>query len=317
MADVRIWRSLLFIPANNWKMLNKAASEIEDGVIIDLEDACPVAERETGRIFARDMTPILKKRGVDVLVRVNSLISGATEDDLKAVATEGLDGIMLPKAETKEDIIQLSEMLAEIEQEKGIKNGIAILPLVESPKGVINSYDIGTASDRVAGLGFGAGDYMRELGEGFTIAKMTPDEYFPVLLYARSAIATAACAIGITAIDTPYFGLLIDTEGLERETSKAKLLGFKGKMVTHPRHVETVNRVFSPSQGDVEFSQMMIDAYKEAETQGKGAAVLDGKMIDIAMYRMGMDMISRAKGIAEKAEVRASMDDDMMWVPGR
>jgi citrate lyase subunit beta/citryl-CoA lyase len=317
MADIRIWRSLLFIPANSWKMLNKAATEMEDGVIIDLEDACPVAERETGRIFARDITPILKTKEINVLVRVNSLPTGATVDDLRIVVTEGLDGIMLPKSESKEDILTLAELLDREEERKGIKYRIKILPLIESPKGVINAYEIGTASERVAALGFGAGDFTRELGEGFTIAKMTPDDYFPVLLHARSTIATAACAIGILAIDTPYFGLLIDIEGLERETSKAKLLGFKGKMLTHPRHVETVNRVFSPSPEDIEFSQRLVDAYKEAEAQGKGSAVLDGRMIDIAMYKMGIDMISKADGIANKLKLRATTDSDSIWIPGR
>jgi len=317
MNEVKVWRSLLFIPANNWKMLNKAATELEDGVLIDLEDACPMAERETGRVFARDITPILKSNGVDVLVRVNSLETGATADDLKIVVTDQLDGIMLPKSETREDILQISALLDEIEKEKGIDKKIPVVPLIESPKGVINAYDIGTASDRVVALGFGAGDFMRELGEGFTIAKMTPDEYFPVLLYARSTIATVACAIGIMAVDTPYFGLLIDTEGLEREASKAKLLGFKGKMVTHPRHVENVNKVFSPSEEDIAFSQKMVNAYKEAESRGKGAAVLDGKMIDIAMYRMGLDVMGKAERIKQKIKARQETVGDSMWIPGR
>lgn len=317
MTQIRIWRSLLFIPANSWKMLIKAATEMEDGVIIDLEDACPVAERETGRIFARDITPVLRAKGVDVLVRVNSLSTGVTTDDLSIVVTQGLDGVMLPKAESKEDILQLVELLEKEEREKEIKNMISILPLLESPKGIINAYEIGKASDRVAALGFGAGDFMRELGQGFTIATMTPDEYFPVLLHARSSIATAACAIGIPAIDTPYFGLLIDIEGLEREASKAKLLGFKGKMVIHPRHVETANKVFSPTRGDLEFSRKMVDAYKEVEAQGKGAAVLDGKMIDVAMYKMGVDMIAMAKGITDKFKLKGKTDSDLIWIPGR
>jgi len=304
MADVNVWRSLLFIPANSWKMLNKAASEMEDGVLIDLEDACPVAERETGRIFARDIAPVLKAKGVDVLVRVNSLPTGVTADDIKVVATEGIDGIMLPKSESKEDIIEVAKILDKEEEAKGIKKKIAILPLVESPKGVINAYEIGKASDRVAGLGFGAGDFMRELGEGFTITKMSPDEYFPILSYPRSAVSIAACALGVPAIDTPFFGLLIDNEGLERETRKAKSLGFKGKMITHPRHVEVVNRVFSPSEDDLTYSKRMVSAYQQAKAEGKGSAVLDGKMIDYAMHEMGMDMIAKAETIAEKVKLR-------------
>jgi citrate lyase subunit beta / citryl-CoA lyase len=304
MPNVRIWRSLLFIPANNWKMLNKATTEMEDGVLMDLEDACPVAERETGRIFSRDIAPLLKKKGIDILVRVNSLQTGVTAEDLKIVVTEDLDGIMLPKAESRENILEVAELLSQQEREKKLNRKIVIIPLLESPKGILNAYQIGSASDRVAALGFGAGDYMRELGEGFTIATMTPDEYWPVLLYPRAVIANTACALGIPALDTPFFGLLIDTEGLEREASRAKLLGFKGKLLTHPRHVETVNRVFSPSPEDVALSRKMVEGYKKAAAQGKGAAVMDGKMIDYAMYQMGMEMIGKAEGIAAKTKLR-------------
>jgi len=304
MAEVRVWRSLLFIPANNWKMLNKAATEMEDGVLIDLEDACPVAERETGRIFARDIMPVLKARGIDALVRVNSLPTGATADDLKIVVNEHLDGIMLPKSESSEDILKVAELLEKEEKEKKLGQKIAILPLLESPRGILNAYPIAAASDRVAGLGFGAGDYMREIGEGFTVAKLSPDEYFPILYYPRSVISVTANALHLPAIDTPFFGLLIDTDALERETAKVKLLGFKGKMIIHPRHVETVNRVFSPSAEDLEFSRRMVTAYQEAAARGKGSAVLDGRMIDYAMFLMGNDMIAKAEGIARKAALR-------------
>jgi citrate lyase subunit beta/citryl-CoA lyase len=208
-------------------------------------------------------------------------------------------------------------LLEREERVKGLIQRVSILPLIESPKGVMNAYEIGKASERVAALGFGAGDFLRELGEGFTIAKMSPEEYFPILLYARSSIATAACALGIAAIDTPFFGLLIDTTGLELEAFKAKLLGFKGKMLTHPRHVPTVNRVFSPSSEDVQLSRRMIAAYKEAEELGRGSAILDGKMIDMAMYKMGMDVISKAGEIEKKDRERAEMGDFLMWLPTR
>jgi len=307
MSNGRIWRSLLFIPANSWRMLNKAAVEQEDGVIIDLEDACPVGERETGRIFARDIVPILKNNGVDVLVRVNSLASGVTEEDLAIVVTEGLDGIMLPKSEAGEDIRKLDDMLTREEKKKGIKNPIAILPLLESPKGILNAHEIGSASKRVAGLAFGAGDYMSSLGEGFTIAKLTPDEYFPILSYPRSVISIVATTLGIPPIDTPYFGLLIDVEGLERETSRVKLMGFKGKLLTHPRHVGPVNKMFSPSDQDVEYGRKVVEAYESAAAGGRGTAVMDGKMIDFAMHRMGKDLLAKAEAIRKKAELKAKV----------
>jgi citrate lyase subunit beta/citryl-CoA lyase len=291
-------------------MIMRATTEMQDAIILDLEDAVPIAEKETGRVFARDGIPILKAKGIDVFVRVNSLGTGLTEKDLGYVVVEGLDGIMLPKSETKEQIVKLDRFLKKEEVKKGMKPGsISILPLLESPRGVLNASDIATGSKRVVALGFGAGDFLRELGEGFAIARLSPDEYFPMILYARSRISIAARVAGVPAIDTPFFGLLIDTEGLERESSKAKLLGFKGKMLIHPRHVQPVNQVFSPSKEDIEFSKRMIDAYKEAEAKGLGAASFGGRMIDYAMVSMGEDLLSKAEAIAEKEKRRAEQND--------
>jgi len=308
MYDAKPWRSLLFMPANNWKMLNKAAAEREDGVLIDLEDACPVADRETGRVFARDIAPVLKERAVDVLVRINSMQSGVAEDDLDIVVTDALDGVMLPKSETADDVISLDELLTKREKEVGLAKKKIILPLIESPKGVVHAYEIASASNRVVALGFGAGDFMREMGEGFAVTQLTADEYFPYVAYARSAISVAAAARGIAAIDTPFFGLLIDLEGLEREARKAKLMGFKGKMLTHPRHIDVVNRVFSPSDEEVAVGRRVLDAYEQSTAAGKGAVVLDGRMIDNAMLRMATDVIARAETIAEREKTRVGTD---------
>ena len=296
-----VWRSMLFIPANSWRMIMRATGEMQDAIILDLEDAVPIAEKETARVFARDGIPILKSKGIDVFVRVNSLGTGMTEEDLKYVAGKGLDGIMLPKSEKKEEIAKLDRLLGKEEEKKKLKpNSISIMPLLESPQGVLNAMEISKESKRIVALGFGAGDFLRELGEGFAIARLSPDEYFPMILYARSRISIAARVANVPAIDTPFFGLLIDTEGLIRESSRVKLLGFKGKMLIHPRHIEPVNEVFSPSKEDVEFSKQMITAYKEAAAKGLGAASFGGRMIDFAMVSMGEDILARAEAIAEK-----------------
>ncbi len=296
---------MLFIPANSWRMIMRATGEMQDAVILDLEDAVPVGEKETARVFARDGIPILRSKGIDVFVRVNSLATGLTAEDLKYVVVKGLDGVMLPKSESKEEIIELDQILKGEEAKKRLKpDTISIMPLLESPRGVLNASEVATASERVVALGFGAGDFLREFGEGFAIARLSPDEYFPMILYARSRVSIAARVAGVPAIDTPFFGLLIDTEGLIRESSRAKLLGFKGKMLIHPRHIEPVNRVFSPSQEDIEFSKQMINAYKEAEAKGLGAASYGGRMIDYAMVSMGQDLLARAEAIAEKEKKR-------------
>jgi len=298
---------MLFVPANNWRMISRASREREDAVILDLEDAVPPAEKETGRIFGRDSLPIFKSKDIITFVRINSLGTGFTADDLKYFVRKDLDGVMLPKTESKEDILQLETMLEVEEQNNGIPSGsTSIIPLLESPKGVSNANEIAVASARVMALSFGAGDFMRELGGGFATTQLSPEEYFPMLLYARSQISIAAKCADIFAIDTPFFGLLLDMDGLKTETEKARLLGFNGKMIIHPRQVNTVNEVFSPSPEDIEYAKNIINAYKEAEAQGLGAASFGGRMIDYAMFAMGEALLAKAEAIAEKEKKRGT-----------
>ena len=113
-----VWRSMLFIPANSWRMIMRATTEMQDAIILDLEDAVPVAEKETARVFARDGVPILKSKGIDVFVRVNSLATGLTPEDLKYVVVKGLDGVMLPKSEREEDIVKVDRLIKKEEMRK-------------------------------------------------------------------------------------------------------------------------------------------------------------------------------------------------------
>jgi len=297
----KILRSMLYVPANSWRMITNATSEGADAVILDLEDGCPMAEKETGRIFARDAIAMFNGLLVEVVVRVNSLETGLTEIDLSYVVAHGLDAIMLAKTESKEDILTVDKLLEKEEQEKGIKEGsIALIALIETPKGIMNLSEIVKASDRIIAVAFGAGDYSREMGAGMGVTKLSPEEYFPMILYARSRIAIAAKAAGIQAIDTPFFGLVIDLEGLVEESEKVKVLGFSGKQLTHPRHVELVNEVFSPAREDVDFAKSVVKAYEEARAKGLGATTIGGKMIDYGSFKRAEALLSFAEAIEEK-----------------
>ena len=212
---------------------------------------------------------------------------------------------MLPKTETKDDITGLDQLLEEEERKKGLElNSIEIIALVESPMGVENISSIASASPRLVAVAFGAGDFLREMGVGFAITRLSAAEYFPAILYARSRISGAAKMAGIEAIDTPFFGLLIDIEGLTKESEGVKLLGFTGKQITHPRHIDPVNRVFAPSEEDVAYAKSIVAAYEEAKARGAGAASYGGRMIDYAVYKMGMDISSKAEAIAKRAAIR-------------
>ena len=297
----RILRSMLYVPANSWRMINNAPGEGADAVILDLEDGCPMPEKETARVFARDSIPMLKEHGLDVFVRVNSLETGLTGTDLSYVVVKGIDGIMLAKTESGEAVNEVERLLTEEEQKKTLVPGsVAIMALIETPRGIMNIREIIEASKRVVAVGFGAGDYSREMGAGMGVSKLTPEEYFPMVLYARSAMAVAARAAGIQAIDTPFFGLIIDLEGLARESEKAKLLGFSGKQVTHPRHVGVVNQVFAPAAGDVDFAKRVVAAYEEARTKGLGATTVGGRMIDYGSFRRAESLLAFSRAIEER-----------------
>jgi citrate lyase subunit beta/citryl-CoA lyase len=291
---------MLFVPANSWRMITTAATEGGDAVILDLEDACPIAEKETGRIFARDSIPMLKEKGIDVYVRVNSFDTGLTEKDIDYGVVKGLDGIMLPKAESKEDIYRLDQLLNVEEEKKGLSlNSVVILPLLESPKGISAVSEIISGSQRVIGVSFGAGDYSREIGAGMGVTSLSPEDYFLMASHPRSCIALAARAAGIFAIDAPFFGLVIDLDGLFREARKVKLMGFTGKLLVHPRHVDPVNQVFSPSKEEIDFARRVIKAYEEAKAKGLGATSLGGRMIDYGSYRRALNLLSIAEKISE------------------
>lgn len=296
-----ILRTMLFVPANSWKMIISAATEGEDAVILDLEDACPVGEKETGRILARDGVPILKRGNVDVFVRVNSFDTGLTEEDLSYVVAKGLDGVMLPKVESKEDISKLDQLLREEEGKKEIElNSIAIFPLLETPKGILAISEIISANQRVIGVSFGAGDYSREIGAGMGVTRLSPEENFLMAFHPRCSIALAARAAGILAIDSPFFGSAIDIEGLKEESQKVKLLGFTGKLLTHPRHINPINQVFSPSEEDINFAKQVIKAYEEAKARGAGATSLGGRMVDYGSYKRAVNLLSIAERMAER-----------------
>jgi citrate lyase subunit beta/citryl-CoA lyase len=297
----RVLRSLLFVPANSWRMIETALGEGEDAVILDIEDGCPLDEKETGRIFARDAIPRIRKKKIEVFVRVNSLETGMTKEDIEYVVQEELTGIMLPKTEEAEDILAVESLLSETEKKRGISSGkVAILPLIETPRGVLNVNEIIRASSRVIGISFGAGDYSREIGAGMGVTSLSKDEYWLMAYHPRSVISLAARAAGVLAIDAPYFGLIIDVEGLREETKKIKLMGFTGKLLTHPRHIEPVNQVFTPSEDEVTFARKVIEVYEEARDRGLGATSIGGRMIDYGSYKRALSVIAIAERIAEK-----------------
>ncbi len=292
-----ILRSMLYVPGNNVKLINKALSLSMDAVILDLEDAVPMQAKEEARNNIKEYLGHFKNAGLSVFVRINSFGTGLTDDDLRVVVHEGLDGIILAKAETDEEIDGVDAMLKEHETRSGLEIGrVKIAPLIESARGVMNVYAIAKSNSRIEVIAFGAGDYLRDLGLDITSVSQDQGE----LLYARSQIVNSCKAVGITPIDTPYLLSLKDTERFMNEVVIAHKLGFSGKQCIHPDQIAPVNQAFSPSEEKVAYSLRLVAAFDEAEKQGSGAVSFEGKMIDRMSYAQAKQLLAREKEISDR-----------------
>ena len=297
-----VLRSPLFVPGNNTRMIAKAATLAPDAIVFDLEDAVPLADKDTARVMIRDnMKPIKSSTGAYSFVRINGLTTGLTAEDLKFIAVEGLDGVLLPKAGARSDILELDSLLKAREKEEGLEIGsIKIIPLLETAKGVINAYEIASASPRLVAVGFGGGDYCLDMG--ISISVLSPEQ--TEFLYARSQTVIAGRAAGVQALDSAYFGLLTDMDRFIWEATMAYRLGFKGKFLIHPTQIDAANKVFSPSPEETEYSRRVVAAFEEAQAKGRGAVSLEGKMIDYMNYQQAKDIVNLVKFIAGREKKR-------------
>lgn len=268
-----------------------------DVIILDLEDAVPMADKETARLLVRDSIGDLSVKGFDLFVRVNALTTELIDRDLQMVIQKGLVGIVLPKVERSDDVLKISNMIDQEEKRKGIEPGsLALLPILETATGVLNAHEIARASRRIVAIAFGAVDFARDTGIVLSREGLE-------LLYARSHMVIAAKAAGVQAVDTPWIDIA-DKDGLVQDASRARQLGFRGKFLIHPSQIEPVNRIFSPSQAEVEYAEKVTKAFQSGQAQGMGALCLEGRMIDTASVRQAEELLFLNEAIAEREELR-------------
>ncbi len=293
-----ILRSLLFVPANSWRMIKRSVKEKTDAIILDLEDSVPIGEKETARWFIKDFLEDLRGKPVDqsIFVRVNSVGTGLLSDDLEFIVQRGLDGVVLPKTESSEDIKRTVRIIEDLEANRGIDKRIFLIPLIESARGIANLKEISASNGRVIAISFGAADFLRDLGKSYV--ELSDNQY--ELLYPRSIISITARANDQLAIDTPFLGLIIDKDGLKREAEAASKLGFKGKFAVHPSHIEIINKVFTPTEKEVEEAKGIIKAYEEAVSKGLGATTYAGRMIDEVHYKQAKKTLELINQIKKK-----------------
>ena len=280
-------RNPIFVPGNRRSMLEKATGFATDAVVADLEDSVPMAEKPAARVLVADMIPALAKSGQRVIVRVNSLDTGLTEDDIAAVAQPDVFAISVGKITSPEDIKEYSRLLDAAEAKAGLPAGQTLLiPWIETAAGVLHAYDIAQASDRVVAITFGAEDYTRDVG----IRRTASGEE---VLFPRSLVALAAHAAGVTPLDTPYVNFR-DPEGLESDIAEAARLGYKGKFAIHPAQLEPIRRLFGPQPDEIEYAHRVMAAWDAASADGRGSLDLDGAMVDVPVVERARNTLAEA-----------------------
>ena len=298
----------LFIPGNRPEMLAKASRYDASAFVPDFEDSVPTAAKDDAVDATAHATPELVATGKPIIPRVNGLATGRTPDELESVVGTGIVGISIGKVSSAEDVRQVSAMIDTIEKTKGVKRGATlILPWIETAAAVVNAYDICSANPRVGWVAFGAEDYAADMGIMREVDADSPqhvrsDEYGESsLLYARSAVAVAARAAGVEALDTPYVKFR-DSDGLMAEAGLARRLGYTGKFAIHPAQIGTIRSVWMPSDAEIARAQHVIDAASSASAEGRGAISLDGEMIDAPV-------VARARNILADAGLTQSHSD--------
>jgi citrate lyase beta subunit len=285
-------RSMLFVPASRWPMIQKAAASAADVVCIDLEDSVAVDEKASSRGNAIRAFTELDFGGRRRMLRINGLDTPfAYRDVIEVVEAAGdrVDLIMLPKAGSSEDVAFLDRLLTQIEMHRGFSRPIGIEAQIETAAGFVWLREIARSSPRLEALIFGPGDYsasMRmpssSIGEFDAHDELYPGHRWHAVMH---GIVAAARAHGLRAMDGPYAGYR-DAVGFERSCRIARALGFDGKQCIHPSQLSTANSVFGPTAEEVAQAEQVVRAYEQASAAGRGAASLHGKMIDAANLRM-------------------------------
>lgn len=281
-----MFRTLLFIPGNNKRFIEKAKLLNADIICFDLEDSVPLNEKQTARDLVSEALDKKEDFGNrNVYIRINSYESGIAIQDLDAIVSDEIDGVVIPKVNNQSEINHLTLRLIELERKKAMSKKIGIMASIESAQGLVNSYSIATADSRVKMLVFGVFDFLNDMGLDYVQDGI---EYS----FARAKIPIDARAAGIGAIDA-IWQKVDDLEGLVWDASTAKRLGYQGKCVIHPKQVEPVANVFIPSNNEINWARKVIQALEETMEKGRGigAITVDGRMVDAAHYRQAKSVL--------------------------
>ena len=246
-----------------------------DSIMLDLEDAVAENQKDAARFSLYHALTTIDYGDTEVIVRINGLDTPHWWEDIRVCVAGGADGIRIAKCESAQDVHTVERAVEEAEREFGVEVGRTLLmAALESPKGILNAYEICSASERMFGVAISGGDFRK--------CMQTTPQYDGVdMLFARGQMLLAARAAGIQCYDT-VFTNLDDQEGFEVEVRQNKAMGFDGKSLINPKQIRFVHEVFAPTEKEVIQAEKIVRAIKENAEKGLGVFTVDGKMIDIA-----------------------------------
>ncbi len=304
-ARPRLQRSELAVPGSSPKMFEKALSSAADYVFLDLEDAVSPNDKTTARVnVIKALNEIdWRGNGKTISVRINSLDTHYMYSDLIEIveqAGDNVDTILLPKAGTASDVYMVDCLLTQIETNKKLKNKIGIECLIETALGMSNIKEIATSSERLEALHFGVADYAASLRARTTVIGGLNENYpGDQWHHGLSELVMTCRAYGLRPIDGP-FGDFNDPEAYTEAAKRGAAIGIEGKWAIHPSQIELANNVFSPPEAEVTKAKRILEELEKAAKEGKGAAQLDGRMIDAASARMAENIVNIDKLIHNK-----------------
>ena len=283
-------RSLLLCTPTLERHVQSALGSLADAVVLDLETTIAEAEKSEAREVARKV--MAGQHRPDIFIRINEIDSPHVLDDLLALQTQGVRGLMLPQAEDRRQIIALDWLLSRLEQRYSRAGPIEIIPLVETARGVEDLGSVLSASPRIRQATFGVADYAFDTG-----IRASRDEN--ELAYIRMRLVHASKAAGLQPpIDTVWLDLN-DAEGMRQALARSKREGFAGRLCIHPKQAELVNQAFTPTVEEVANALKIVQAFEAAMKNNIAAIRIDGKLVDLPIVRSAQRIIDLAKVSSE------------------
>lgn len=288
-----VWRSLLYVPVNVDRFVDRAHTRGADAIQLDLEDSIPLSEKDSARRLVQAAAQKVSRGGADVVVRINRPLRMAIRD-LEESVSPHVHAIALPKVDSAGHIRLLSEVVSELEQERGMPVGSTrFIAMVETPDALLDVRDIARADERVVALTLGSEDFATAVG-------MVPDGdglYFPKMQVLIAARAAGILPLGFVGTVADYK----DQDAFRDIVRRARRLGFRGASCIHPLQVQVLNEEFTPPAEEVEKARRVIEAYEAAKKEGRGSIEVDGRMVDEPIVRRAEELVAIYEAIAARS----------------